>query len=88
MLADVEPISDRIVKAVFSGNPYLTVIVNYAPVEGSEEAEEHYETLSKVVNNIPKHNVIIECGDFNAHIVKDGGVYTFYETIISNGRFS
>ena len=40
LLADVEPISDRIIRTVFSGNPNLSVMANYAPVEGSEEAEE------------------------------------------------
>ena len=43
-LAEVKPINNRIVVAVFNGNPKTTIIINYAPVEGSEDAEEHYET--------------------------------------------
>jgi len=37
-------------------------------VEGSDEATDHYDALPNVVNDIPKHNVIVECGDFNAHL--------------------
>ena len=32
----VKPINDRIVKAIFNGNPKTTVVINYAPIEGSK----------------------------------------------------
>ncbi|XP_014680902.1 PREDICTED: uncharacterized protein LOC106820839 [Priapulus caudatus] len=47
-------------------------------IEGSNDAEEHYGTLSDVINEIPKHHVIIECGDFNAHLGEDTVRHTFH----------
>ena len=32
------------------------IIMNYSPIEGSEDAEEYFENLTNVVNSIP--NVI------------------------------
>ena len=84
-LAEIKPINNRIMVAVFNGNPNTTVVVNYAPVERSEEAEEHYKMLSNVINSIPKRHVIIECGDFNAHLGRDNFKYAFHEKTNSNG---
>ena len=69
-LCDVEPINERILCAHFNGNPATSVIVHYAPTEGSDGAEEHYVNLTNVINSIPKHNVTIITGDCNAHIGK------------------
>ena len=63
-LAEVKPINDRIVITVFNGNPKTSVVINYAPIEGNKEAEEHYYNLTNLTNSIPKHHMIIECGDF------------------------
>jgi len=63
-----------------------TITINYAPVEGSENAEEHYETLSNVVNDIPKHHMITECGDFNAHLGEKEVQCTFHKDTNRNGR--
>ena len=49
----------RILKIEFNGSPIVTLIVNYAPVEGTEGAEEHFEILSDVIKDIPKHNIIL-----------------------------
>ena len=38
-LAEIKPINEKIVVAVFNGNPNITIVVNYAPIEGSKEAE-------------------------------------------------
>ena len=54
------------------------MVINYAPVEGSEEAEDHYLNLSNTINDIPKHHMIIECGDFNAHIGSNEAEYTYH----------
>ena len=85
-LSTTEPITPRIFKATFSGNPALTVIVHYAPIEGSKDAEEHFENLSAAINRVLKHNVLIECGDFNAHIGKEDAKYTYHDTTNSNGK--
>ena len=51
----------------------MSVIVHYAPVEGSDEAEEHYNNMSSAVHEVPKHNIIMVIGDFNAHLGKEVG---------------
>ena len=64
--------------ALFDGNPNTSLVINFAPVEGSEEAEEHLN-LSNTVSDIPKHHmIIIECGDFNAHIGRNEAKYTYH----------
>ena len=85
-LAEVNPINDRTVIAVFNGNPKTTIVINYAPIEGSKEAEEHYYNLTNVTNSIPKHHMIIECGDFNAHLGKGSTQHCYHESTNSNGR--
>ena len=61
-LAEAKPINDRIVIAVFNGNPKSTVVLNYAPIEGNKEAEDHYYNLTNLTNSKSKHHMIIECG--------------------------
>ena len=48
--------------ANFNSNPKKTIIIIYSQVEGSKDAEEHFENLTNVVNSIPKHKMVIECG--------------------------
>ena len=84
-LAEVTPVTERILKASFNGNPSPTIIVNYAPVEGSSEAEQHFEELSNTVNSIPKHDFLLECGDFNAHLGAEDAPHTFHEETNTNG---
>jgi len=38
----------------------VLVIANYTPVEGSDEAADHCDALTNVVNDTPKHDVIVE----------------------------
>ena len=85
-ISDIEPVNERILCAHFNGNPSTTVIVHYAPVEGSEKAEEHYAALANVINAVPKHNVTIVIGDCNAHIGKDAAKYTYHERTNNNGK--
>ena len=68
ILTEVKPINDRIIMTNFNSNQKTTIIINYSPVEGSKDAEEHFENLTNVVNSIPKHNMAIQCGDFNVHL--------------------
>ena len=85
-LTDIEPFNERILIAHFNGNPKTTVIVHYAPTEGSENSEDHYRNLANAVNSIPKHNVLLVVGDCNAHIGKDSANYTYHETTNRNGK--
>ena len=59
ILTEVKPINDRIIMTNFNSNQKTTIIINYSPVEGSKDAEEHFENLTNVVNSIPKHNMAI-----------------------------
>ena len=85
-LSDVRPINNRILMAIFNGNPNTTIVINYAPTEGSERAEDHYETLTNAVDGTPNHHMVIECGDYNAHLGKESAPYTYHETTNQNGK--
>lgn len=85
-LSTIDTINKRIIVASFNGNPKSTIIVHYSPTEGSSDAEEHYKNLINVINTIPKHNVTMVIGDFNAHIGKDDARHTFHEKTNNNGR--
>ena len=85
-LSDVTSHSKRILITHFNGNPVTTIIVHYAPVEGSEEAEDHYIDLANVINSIPKHNLLLVIGDYNAHLGPTDVHYTYHNETNSNGR--
>ena len=81
VLSEVIKWNERIIIATFEGNPKITIIVNYSPVEGDDEAEQHYNQLSSAVKQVPKHNILIVLGDFNAHLK-----YSYHETSNANGK--
>ena len=85
-LCNVETINERIICAHFNGNPTTSIVVHYSPTEGSVDAEEHYANLANVVNSLPKHNIILLIGDFNAHIGKTSAKHTYHETTNNNGK--
>ena len=74
-LNSVEPISERILVATFNGNPQTTVINCYSPtnVEEVSKVEDFYNELSSIIRQIPKHNLLLVGGDFNAHLGQDEG---------------
>ena len=69
-LNSIENILPRMMIATFNGNPVTTVISCYSPTNVSDEEQvlTFYEQLSGLVRDIPKHNVLIIGGDFNAQI--------------------
>ena len=85
-ISEVKPITNRILVVYFSGNPNTTIVIHYAPTEGSDNAEEQYSNLSNTINVLPKHDFIIELGDFNAHLGEDIARYTYHENSNSNGK--
>ena len=85
-LSEVKPWNERIIIAHFNGNPGSTIIVHYAPIEGSMDADEHYNNLASAVHDIPKHNLLMVVGDFNAHLGKEVGKYTYHDKTNSNGE--
>ena len=70
-LSEIKPIDKRILILHFDGNPTTSIIVHYAPTEGSSDSEEHYNNLSNVISSIPPHNLLLVLGDFNAHLSQD-----------------
>lgn len=42
--------------------------------------------LTNVMNEIPKHHVIIECRDFSAHLGEDTVRHTFHKQTNKNGK--
>ena len=87
-LAEVIPVNERIVIANFNGNgfPALSIIVHYSPVEGNPDAEQHYQNLLAAIHDIPKHNVLLVIGDFNAHLGTDTVKYSYHESTNKNGE--
>ena len=55
-------------------------------MEGKEEAEDHYQNLSRAINEVPKHNILLVIGDFNGHIGKDKGNFSYHEVTNKNGN--
>ena len=51
-ISEVTSVNQRILVVTFNGNPATTVIANYAPVEGSEDSEAHYQKLSGVAGPV------------------------------------
>ena len=84
-LSETQPITSQILKATFSGNPALTVIIHYASVEGISDMEEHYEHYDSIaVNKIPKHDVLTERDIQHG---KEDANHTYHDNTSSNGKF-
>ena len=82
-----DKISSRVLVITFSGNPMTTLIVCYSPTNSSpeEEVTSFYNDLADVISNVPPHNVLLICGDFNAKLCRDNVRYSFHETTNRNG---
>jgi exonuclease III len=64
-----EPLGDRICKIRFKGNfQNLTIISAYALTEEADEEEKgaFYDKLERECNKIPRYDVTVLLGDFNA----------------------
>lgn len=69
-----EPVSDRLITARFNTKfKKISFIQCYAPTEVAqvEEKQQFYEQLNRIVNNLPKGDIIIIMGDMNAKIGSD-----------------
>ncbi|XP_066930157.1 uncharacterized protein, partial [Clytia hemisphaerica] len=56
--------------AVFDGNPKTTVLAIYSPTNAADvnEVENFCNDLSNTLQNIPKHNILLCLGNFNARL--------------------
>ena len=70
-LTSYTPINSRIISATFAAKPRnVTLIQCYAPTseKPAEEIEKFYQELEQVVRQIPKRNILVITGDFNARV--------------------
>ena len=69
-----DPVSKRILTARFqTHHTTLSLVQIYAPTDCSDDEtkDEFYQCLQDTVSKIPKHDVLIMMGDFNAQISND-----------------
>ena len=70
-LIEWKPINQRLMYArLFTTTLKISIVVVYAPTNDStEETKEAFlEQLQGVINNIPKHDILLVIGDFNAKV--------------------
>ena len=84
-LVSVTKITDRIIHALFKGNPKTHVISCYSPTNVSEEKDvvEFYESLNQTVLYIPPHACLVIGGDFNAQISNG---FSYHSNTNRNGQ--
>lgn len=73
-LIGCSPVNSRIITARFKAQPTnLTIIQVYAPTSASteEEIDEFYNDIEKVIKDIPKKDLMILTGDWNAKVGND-----------------
>ena len=73
-LKSFTPVNSRIITARFAASHgFCTVVQVYAPTNDSQEAQKNafYEQLQSTLDNIPKQDVLVLMGDFNAKIGSD-----------------
>ena len=87
-LVNIESISKRIMLLELEGNPKTTVICVYSPTNSSsqEEIDSFYDILSSTIQQIPLHNFVAICGDFNAKLGPDVVPFTFNSATNRNGN--
>ena len=95
ILIDFELQSNRIYKIrLKEGFRNITVRSAYVPTNNKDdhEKENFYENLEEVCNRIPRHDMVIIMGDFNAQIGKHehqqqvAGPYTVHNISSENGN--
>jgi len=70
-LVAYEPISDRVLVVRLNARPgNITLIQVYGPMTAAtdEEMEMFYQDLSQAVKQVPKRDMLLVMGDFNAKV--------------------
>ena len=73
------PVSDRLLRVrlkIHTG--FVSIIAVYAPTNEPgcvEESEKFYQLLQECVDEVPKHDMLIVMGDFNARVGNDVGAW-------------
>ena len=87
-LISAEMITPRNMIVTLNGNLQTTIISCYSPTNVSDETEvdTFYEDLIAVTRQVPKNNIIIIAGHFNAHLGQlDGFKYAYHTQTNRNG---
>ena len=95
-LVSFSKINERIMMATVDANPAITVIGAYAPTEDKTDQlkSESYQALDLAIQAVPKHNLLVVSGDFNARIGSDCrsqrdhhvGQYLYHDETNDNGH--
>ena len=90
VITEIKKWNERILIVNFNGNPMTTTIIHYSPCEGKHDAAEHYYQLTQATATIPKQNVLLTVGDFNAHISSHDtdNKFTFHHSTNTNGKLA
>eukprot|EP00975_Prorocentrum_lima_P050164 10503707-Prorocentrum_lima.AAC.1 len=69
-MKDIEPVSDRIMRATFDAPAPITIVSVYAPTAAAstQEKDHFYDTLSEVVDKWRNRGPVYIMGDWNARI--------------------
>jgi hypothetical protein len=88
-LTSVKKYSHRIMSASFTGNPATTIISCYSPTNCSNEEDviNFYKNISDALRDIPAHNMVLICGDFNAKLGTDEVLFSFHNSTNRNGSY-
>ena len=68
------PISSRLLTVRLRANPFnITIIQIYAPTSNYDDSEvdEFYRELQSLVDQTPKHDILVVQGDWNAKVGED-----------------
>ena len=69
-----EPVNERLLYVRFNSKyTKISVIVGYAPIEDAEDDDKDnfYSSVQSVLDRIPKHDMVLLIGDFNARVGSD-----------------
>jgi len=71
-IRETVPVSPRILRITFNGNPRATLISVYSPTESGtvEAAETFHNELRDAVHQVAAHDFLQVLGDLNAHIAR------------------
>lgn len=94
-IMEFEPINERMCRIRIRGKlRNLSIMLVYAPTEDKDEVEKEtfYEELEKNYNKLPRYDMKIIMGDYNAKIGKEehlkniAGKYSLHEETNENGE--
>ena len=85
---NIKSFGRRVIVANFSGNPATTVINAYSPtnIEQEDVVDEFYDDMRRAISTVPRHNVLVVMGDFNARVGSTDGRFTFHKETNRNGE--